>query len=242
MRFNAKITLNSATAGGEFLDDFTTWTTTFSVSDADVGYSGFDVAVGHMLLIDTSLVIAGTITRYVITSISSQDALNVEAQIALSDPTMEAALPDIGWAVGAEHAICSPTPRHLYATTPDPAIQGLPTKFVTYIRNVEFDETIDKLDPLPDQTGNSGKFLTTDGIEPSWATVSASVMGYIHTQASPSDAWSIMHAGSTMNAIVSIYDGDNNLILPDNVNIVSTTQIDVTFSVAMAGRAVVMLF
>lgn len=30
--------------------------------------------------------------------------------------------------------------------------------------------------PLPDQTGHSGEFLTTDGTDPSWATVYAMVI------------------------------------------------------------------
>ena len=32
---------------------------------------------------------------------------------------------------------------------------------------------IDNLDPLPSQTGSAGKFLTTDGTNPSWGAVSA---------------------------------------------------------------------
>lgn len=44
---------------------------------------------------------------------------------------------------------------------------------VTSVNNQTGDVTIGTNDVLPSQTGNSGKFLTTDGTDASWATVDA---------------------------------------------------------------------
>jgi len=41
----------------------------------------------------------------------------------------------------------------------------------TVTSNVQ--DQIDNIDPLPSQTGNSGKYLTTDGTDASWGTVAA---------------------------------------------------------------------
>lgn len=63
-----------------------------------------------------------------------------------------------------------------------PTLSGIPTAPTasasvndTQIATTEFVQTlVSSLGGLPDQTGNSGKFLTTDGTNPSWAVVDLS--------------------------------------------------------------------
>jgi hypothetical protein len=54
------------------------------------------------------------------------------------------------------------------------AVGGLETTDLTATGDVDFTgATITGIDALPDQTGNNGKYLTTDGTDASWATINA---------------------------------------------------------------------
>jgi hypothetical protein len=75
--------------------------------------------------------------------------------------------------------------------------------------------------PLPDQTGNSGKYLTTDGSTASWATVAASGITYSSVNAAGSittaSTTDIVVTGMTITPGAGTYlamfatDGSNNL-------------------------------
>jgi hypothetical protein len=133
--FNAKINLSNATQveGDQ-------WTVDFTVVDAEGLYTGLDVAVGDILQLDTSPYTTGTITRYSVTSISSQTADSVTAVIDLQDNNPGV---DLTFCTGIDSTIARPTPDRGFAITPSPGIQGLPDKFVTYTRNADFQQRLD---------------------------------------------------------------------------------------------------
>jgi hypothetical protein len=53
---------------------------------------------------------------------------------------------------------------------------GAFTGNVTFDGNATFNGTVSGFETLPDQTGNSGKYLTTDGTDASWGTVSTDLV------------------------------------------------------------------
>lgn len=56
--------------------------------------------------------------------------------------------------------------------------QVLDTSTTKYPSNAAVKAAIDAKDSLPSQTGNNGKFLTTDGTNPSWAEVVSTTITY----------------------------------------------------------------
>ena len=70
----------------------------------------------------------------------------------------------------------------------------------------EVDEKINAQDSLPSQTGNSGKFLTTDGTSARWDDVSSVPVGFVYVQyagqAAPADLF-----GGTWDNISDTYAG-----------------------------------
>jgi hypothetical protein len=74
---------------------------------------------------------------------------------------------------------------------------------------------------LPSQTGNSGKYLTTNGTSASWATVSIG---------SPSFVWNIVNSDATMSAnngyFVDTSGGPKTMTLPSSATLGDTIRID----------------
>jgi hypothetical protein len=139
--FNAKINVSNAT-----LITGDSWTVDFTLSDGEGLYSGLDVAIGDRLYLDTSPWTVGTITAYSITSIGAQTAGAVTANIALSDNNPGV---DLTFCTGLDSFISRPTPNHKLSIDPSPGIQGLPDKFVTYVRNTDFSQIVDNLNAGP---------------------------------------------------------------------------------------------
>lgn len=69
-----------------------------------------------------------------------------------------------------------------------------------------------------------------------------SCFGYNFIQTAPALSWTIPHMGATLNAVVNIYDGANQQIIPQHVQLVDINNILVTFLSPQVGRAVVILF
>ena len=91
-------------------------------------------------------------------------------------------------------------------------IDGLTSDAQSQINTVQSE--IDTFDPLPDQTGESGKYLTTDGTDASWAAVEAlpdqsgNAGSYLTTDGTDA-SWAALEVGTaTMTASGNITAGD----------------------------------
>jgi hypothetical protein len=71
---------------------------------------------------------------------------------------------------------------------------------------------------------------------------SSSVMGYEHIQVTASMTWTVAHNHNTNRIQWSIYDASNRAIMPDDVLILNTNTVVVTFTEPVAGRAVLVMF
>lgn len=84
----------------------------------------------------------------------------------------------------------------------------------------------------------AGSFVTIlDNVAagpPSQSTVDR----FIHTQGSPSTTWNITHTLNTENLVISVWDGVNQLIIPDVVQINAPGSVTITFLTAQSGRAI----
>lgn len=74
--------------------------------------------------------------------------------------------------------------------------------------------------------------------DPVWVPLTREITAYTHTQATALQTWNITHNLNTTSVNVQIYDSNNNVILPDNIQSTGPNTIQVTFSSAAAGRAV----
>ena len=132
--FVAKTNLASATPNGS------NWDVVFSVFDAEGIFDGSSVTVGDTVFIDTSAYFMGTISRYIIDSITSQSSSEVSAVVRFDDNGSE---PDLSFCVGLDGYISRPTPNLKYSTMPSPQLQGLSDKFLVYPENNNWEQIAD---------------------------------------------------------------------------------------------------
>jgi len=71
-----------------------------------------------------------------------------------------------------------------------------------------------------------------------WIVVSSGLSS-VFTQAVASSSWSINHILGTSNVVVEIYDNSNNVIIPDDIDVVDADNITVSFGTAVTGKAVI---
>lgn len=135
--FNAKITLNGANQ-----IDTDIFELQFSVLDALGLFSGLDVSVNDLIYIDTSGYEPGTLSRYKVTSIISQEAVEVTAQVKFDDNNTSVIDPSSG--IFIDGFISRPTVVKKLALVPDPQTQGLPNKFAILPQNDNLNQRLDE--------------------------------------------------------------------------------------------------
>jgi hypothetical protein len=75
---------------------------------------------------------------------------------------------------------------------------------------------------------------------PVWIPLTNEVNTYTFQQGSASATWNINHNLATTNPMVQIYDSTPRMLIPDQVTIVDSNNITVTFGSPMIGTAVIM--
>jgi hypothetical protein len=78
----------------------------------------------------------------------------------------------------------------------------------------------------------------TAGELPVWVPLTNEITAYTHNQEGVSANWTINHPLNTMSVNVQVYDGTNNVIIPDSILTTSPSQVLVNFSTPTGGRAV----
>lgn len=76
---------------------------------------------------------------------------------------------------------------------------------------------------------------------PVWIQLTQSIAAYIHTQTTAQTAWTIDHNLNTALAIVQVFDANNQLMIPDYVDVSTVNRTIVMFSTPQIGKAIVML-
>jgi len=80
----------------------------------------------------------------------------------------------------------------------------------------------------------------TAGSLPVWVPLTREITAYTHSQNTDSATWTINHGMNTTSINVQVYDTNNRAVIPDNVEVLNPDSVQVTFSTAIQGRAVVL--
>lgn len=75
---------------------------------------------------------------------------------------------------------------------------------------------------------------------PIWMPISQEISLYVHTQTSPSTAWTINHGFGLSTVIVQILDANNQSITPDYIDLSDHNIAQAMFSTGQTGKAIVM--
>lgn len=81
-------------------------------------------------------------------------------------------------------------------------------------------------------------YTSIDGSDLFWFPLGIKRTIFKHVQIEPSVTWVVNHNLSTQDLIVGIYDDSNNLI-EAQINIINDSQIELLFTEAIAGRAII---
>lgn len=68
------------------------------------------------------------------------------------------------------------------------------------------------------------------------------VFGFEYIQTIPSASWTVNHNGNTLRATITVYDTQNQQVIPEEVHIIDANNVLVTFGTPLAGIALVVLF
>lgn len=79
----------------------------------------------------------------------------------------------------------------------------------------------------------------TAGSLPVWVPLTREITAYTHTQDTESSTWTVTHNLNTTSVNIQVYDGTNNVLIPNSVVTTGPNTCDITFGSIQAGRAVV---
>lgn len=66
--------------------------------------------------------------------------------------------------------------------------------------------------------------------------------GFLYTQSTPSDLWTINHFAGTTLLLIQIFDSTNNLVVPENIELVNINTVEVSFGTPITGTARIIFF
>jgi hypothetical protein len=78
-----------------------------------------------------------------------------------------------------------------------------------------------------------------DGV-PAWIPLTNEIGTYIHYQNFQSSVWNVAHNLGTALPVVQVYEADQRMVIPNDIQIVSNNAVRISFGKAVSGRAVVM--
>lgn len=78
----------------------------------------------------------------------------------------------------------------------------------------------------------------TDNV-PVWIPLTNTVSIYVHVQDVAASTWNITHTLNTAFVLVQIFDGNNQMVIPNNITVNGSSSVTVDFTSAAAGRAVI---
>ena len=138
--FQAKITLNSAIETSTNV-----WEFQLSFVDNEGVFTANNISVGDVVIVDTSMYEIGTITRYVVQSITSASASDCTLVAEYDASNDNLSPPDASYSAGTDGVIARPSPNYGLLPVPSPGIQNLPDRFSFYIQNYNNNNIVDNI-------------------------------------------------------------------------------------------------
>lgn len=78
------------------------------------------------------------------------------------------------------------------------------------------------------------------GSLPIWVPLTREITGYTHAQNTDAATWIIDHGMNTTSVNVQCFDTDNRAFIPDEIEVLTPNQVQVSFGTAISGRAIVL--
>ncbi len=75
---------------------------------------------------------------------------------------------------------------------------------------------------------------------PYWVPLTNQITSYTHYQGTPAQVWTITHPLNTASVNVAIYDMQNRMVIPGEIEVINASTISVTFASDFIGSAVVL--
>jgi hypothetical protein len=75
---------------------------------------------------------------------------------------------------------------------------------------------------------------------PIWIPLTNEIDMYVHIQQTGTTTWTIIHPLNSTDLVVQIWDTENKAVIPDEINVINNTQVQVKLGMQMAGKAVLM--
>jgi hypothetical protein len=75
---------------------------------------------------------------------------------------------------------------------------------------------------------------------PVWVPMTREVEMYVYIQSVAANQWNITHDLNTAFVLVQTFDGNNQMVLPNNITILNANQVQIDYTGAAAGRAVIL--
>jgi hypothetical protein len=199
-KFNGKVVLSATNLADISSGAKTSWNATFSFVDNSGVYLGTQIAIGDVVLLDTSAADLGTVTVYAVTSIVSSTFNSFRVTMTyLSTNANPGGAPDVSSSVDLPGLVARRSVLKSLVTIPNSSIQLLPEAFTVAATTANFDivEATSSATSLaggsagviPYQSaanttsftaaGNAGQLLTSAGLSsaPYWSALTALTVG-----------------------------------------------------------------
>jgi len=75
---------------------------------------------------------------------------------------------------------------------------------------------------------------------PVWVPLTREVEMYVHIQDVAGATWTVNHDLNTAFVVVQVFDGNDQVVIPQDITVVNASQVTIGFGVAAAGRAVIL--
>lgn len=80
------------------------------------------------------------------------------------------------------------------------------------------------------------------GTATGWVSIGTNALtGYLHTQSVASDTWTVNHMLGIQDVVVTVYDGDHKVVMPEEIVANTEDQVIIYFSEAISGWASVVM-
>jgi hypothetical protein len=166
--FQAAVIVNSAS---ETVYGSGNWTLDLSIRDYEGVHTAMDTSVGDVVILDTSATDIGTLSRYLITSITSKTPFGAIVQVQY-ESSNNAPSPDIsGYDTNEPGLITRKTVNYSLLNLPSLSIQGLSDKFAFYLINYM---SISIVDNIVGGTGGG------NSVKPDWTALSTDPAGILN--------------------------------------------------------------
>lgn len=109
---------------------------------------------------------------------------------------------------------------------------------ISGIRHKASQISVDFIEGLP---GNNVQAVL-ENVVSTIRNISVSARGYEHVQSDAQEEWTIVHAQGTRRIQITIWDGDDEIMMSDSVRILDDNTLVVEFNTPTTGRAILMLF